>query len=68
MCLVGGGDATMKSGVVKLGMGGMPKSGVMKMKGGGNQALKRKQALKNLVEAENSRSKIWQYQAQKTLN
>ena len=33
--MAGGGDATMKSGVVKLGMGGMPKSGVMKMKGGG---------------------------------
>ena len=33
--MAGGGDATMKSGVVKLGMGGVPKSGVMKRNMGG---------------------------------
>ena len=34
----GGGDATMKSGVVKLGMGGMPKAGVKKFGRGGASA------------------------------
>lgn len=33
--MAGGGDATMKSGVVKLGMGGMPKAGVKKFGRGG---------------------------------
>lgn len=33
--MAGGGDASMKSGVVKLGMGGMPKTGVKKFGRGG---------------------------------
>ena len=33
--MAGGGDATMKSGVDKLGMGGMPKAGVKKFGRGG---------------------------------
>ena len=36
--MAGGGDATMKSGVVKLGMGGMPKAGVKKFGRGGASA------------------------------
>ena len=55
-----GGGAMPKSGVVKMMVGG--KAGVKKMRMGG------KQVSKNLVEAENLRSKLWQYQAQKTLN
>ena len=39
--MAGGGDATMKSGVVKLGMGGAPKSGVMKMKVGGKAGVRK---------------------------
>jgi len=40
--MAGGGDATMKSGVVKVGMGGAPKSGVMKLKGGGKSGVMKK--------------------------
>jgi hypothetical protein len=36
--MAGGGDATMKSGVVKFGMGGMPKAGVKKFGRGGASA------------------------------
>ena len=36
--MAGGGDATMKSGVVKLGMGGIPKAGVKKFGRGGASA------------------------------
>tara|TARA_S200002703_G_scaffold116939_1_gene102510 strand:- start:1240 stop:1536 length:297 start_codon:yes stop_codon:yes gene_type:complete len=38
--MAGGGDATMKSGVVKLGMGGMPKAGVKKFGRGGGASAK----------------------------
>ena len=38
--MAGGGDATMKSGVVKVGMGGMPKAGVKKFGRGGGASAK----------------------------
>ena len=40
--MAGGGDATMKSGVVKVGRGGAPKAGVMKLKGGGKSGVMKK--------------------------
>ena len=47
--MAGGGDATMKSGVVKVGMGGAPKSGVMKLKGGGKSGVKKKAGVKKMM-------------------
>ena len=44
--MAGGGDATMKSGVVKLGMCGAPKAGVRKMMGGGKAGVKKKSGVK----------------------
>ena len=44
-----GGGAMPKSGVVKMGMGGGAKAGVVKMKGGGKSGVKKKAGVKKMM-------------------